>query len=267
MATRFRIPAFVLAGALLASGPARADDAPAASAAVDRAEQRWAASCRDRTPDCYKADDVPSAAHCGGRRVRIQVRRRAEQASRAQQEVAAALVRIEALPEPEQLAAADAHARALFLLAEPRFEALIALDFPTGLRFDDDAAKKRSLDVFQKWIRQLERGGADARAAYRRVLELGGAPPAWQIAAMARSGQLFERAADLQAHAAIPADVRRGTYASEATAAYCDALDEQAEPLRSAARDAYTACVDRADAAGVTGRWVELCKQGVGRLP
>ncbi len=251
---------------LLAPGRVHADDAVAAGPELARAEAAWKAACPDGAIDCHKREQVTSARHCGGSFWRVSNRRRAADAARAQKAVAAALARLDKLPESERPAAADARQRAQFLLAEPRLDALLILVYPVGLRFDG-SNKTRSMKVLQDFIRKVEHLGLEARAAYRKVADDPTAPADLQLAGRARIAQLLERAAELFEHAAVPADLRTGEFATEATEAFCDAMDEHAAPVRAQAAQAYAACAALADSTGATGHWADLCRAGTARVP
>jgi hypothetical protein len=252
--------------AILAPGSAYADDATSAGAELARAEAAWKAACPDGAIDCHKRERVTSARHCGGAFWRVHNRRRSGDAARAQKALAAALERLDKLPESERPAAADARQRAQFLLAEPRLDALLVLIYPVGLRFDDKN-KSRSMKAMQDFIRKVEHTGADARAAYRKVADDPTAPAELQLAGRARIAQLLERAAELFEQAAVPADLRTGEFATEATEAFCDAMDEHAAPIRAQAAQAYAACAALADSTAATGHWADVCRAGTARVP
>jgi hypothetical protein len=170
--------------------------------------------------------DTADATHCGGRDVTVR-----------------ALPRATAGVEPELIVA-------------------MTLDAPRGLDFDPqhEDAQKASEKRFSDWFTDATKKMSVARRLYDNRLTDVRAHAADRVVAIARIAQLDRRFADLIARMEIPASVRTGAYAADATAAFCDAVTEKAQPLYDKADDDAKACRKAAaDAKLGPGWWDVAC--------
>ncbi|HET7500677.1 MAG TPA: tetratricopeptide repeat protein [Kofleriaceae bacterium] len=157
-----------------------------------------------------------------------------------------------------------AHAR--FLRAERDYERYLAMAIPGSLDFDTrkPAIARRSHQRFDGWLAGKAELGARLRAAYEPLIKLGDAVVA--IAATARIAAVSQNAAAQLYRAEIPASVRTGAFADDAALAYCEALEQVAEPLDLAARDHYQVCLDTSTRLGWFSQWSRICERELGRL-
>jgi hypothetical protein len=131
-----------------------------------------------------------------------------------------------------------------------------ALVFPTDLNFDEknQKAKEASMKKFNDFVEQLQKVG---KTATDEILAgITGTDAAAKAAGAARVGQVALRMAALIGRAPIPKDVRTGEAANEKIEAYCDKLEEVAEPLVARAEEALEAC---ANAGAPAGWYTPLC--------
>lgn len=130
-----------------------------------------------------------------------------------------------------------------------------ALEFPKGLSFDPNDATKReaSMKKFSDWLENMRRVAENAQQHYEKALDAKQDP-----AAVARIAQIVARLSSLIARAEIPADVRTGEYAAEKILAYCDAMQQAAEPLLAKAEDAIAVCATQASGQPA-GWWTPVC--------
>ncbi len=244
-------------------------------------ELLWQQSCPKPDPSglCLIAQR-PSAKirRCADRpRVRL-VPRKATLARRARTAFTAAILAYRALPaQPSHPPAVDrAFARASFALAEPDFEAYLALDFPSGLDFDGDKPelRKASMKRFRDWLDQKQKmmaalsgagSSGSGRGAYVEIVAMGERAGPWLAAATARVGAARVAFADAMLGGEMPRDVGRGPYADDKTHAYCDELNRQSEALIESAVSAFAACVSR-PVTGDDARWFRSCERELVRL-
>lgn len=133
-----------------------------------------------------------------------------------------------------------------------------ALVFPADLNFDEKNPKANaaSMKKFNAFIEDLQKVG---RTANDEILAgVTATDPASKAAGAARVAQVALRMASLIGRAPIPKNVRSDEFAKEKTEAYCDKLEEVAEPLVVRAEEALEAC---ADAAAPAGWYTPLCAQ------
>jgi hypothetical protein len=74
--------------------------------------------------------------------------------------------------------------------------------------------------------------------------------------------QALSREVEILRGAEVPADLRRGEYAAEATGAYCDEIWKVAAPLEERARAAFDRCFELAKAADLQDAWTVVCAAG-----
>src|SRR5262249_59871370 len=106
-------------------------------------------------------------------------------------------------------------------------------------------------------------GGA-AKAKYNAVFAI--KDNADSISAAARLGQISQDFSDALFTAEIPTNVRTGTYAQDATDAYCDKLQEIADPLEATSLEAYGVCLSKSTDLGWVSDWSQLCERELGQI-
>jgi hypothetical protein len=144
--------------------------------------------------------------------------------------------------------------------ADARLVAVLWLEFPSGLSFDPDpakkAAKEASLKRFSDFVRTLTKTGADAAQYYGDQIK---GDDATKSAAFARLAQVQLHLASVMARAEIPKDVRTGEFKDEKISAYCDKMVEVAEPVLVQAEAALANCSTFVKKSTATGWWNEVC--------
>ena len=133
--------------------------------------------------------------------------------------------------------------------------AVFELQFPTGLDFTEGPAKIATVERFQAWVADMQQRGGAATKHYTELATSGN--PAIKAAALARMVQAYLHLAALLDHAEIPVSIRRGEFADDAKAAYCDKLGEVADPIKKKADEARNVCRDQAKRA--SGWWNVVC--------
>ena len=158
------------------------------------------------------------------------------------------------------------YALARFTRAERDYEQYLAMPLPGSLDFDGrrPAIAARSHQRFDAWLAGKMGLGARLRAAYQALTKLGDAAIA--IAAATRIAATSQNAAAQLYRAEIPANVRAGAFAQDASQAYCEALEQVAEPLETAALDYYKACLDTSTRLGWFSSWSRICERELGHL-
>lgn len=135
-----------------------------------------------------------------------------------------------------------------------------AIEYPLGLDFTEGDKAERSMATFNEWLSKYLELGKKANEQYER--QLSESPDlSTKVAAAARLAQVSHRLASILVYAEIPADVRSGEYAAEATEAFCGRMAEVAEPLLARATEAITACAEKARSATVAKSvwWQQVC--------
>jgi hypothetical protein len=215
---------------------------------VNAAVARWELSCSAPTDlgDCTRTRTVIVAHHCGPQTHEVSVLRRVRTARAAQAAITAALAALEKRPDAGEPAVAAAVLRGRTSLAEAAYEDFLRLRFPTGLDFSD-RGKAASTRRFTAFLDQARKKLEAAEAAYQRVAQHPGVVPLLRLRALARTGQLHARFADLLRTAEIPRDVRTGTFAADKKAAFCAAIVEASEGNVARASEAFEECRAMAD--------------------
>ena len=174
-------------------------------------------------------------------------------------------------------------AAAKFYMAEQDYEKFLSIKFPQKLDFDPKKKKKmeKSLKIFMKWVNDKKnamaklstpRGKVDAKGKpmavgkYREVLEISGGGAHYAIAAAARIGQLSQNFSDALFTAAIPKDVRTGSFAEDKVDAYCDQLTNQANPLEDISVGAYGFCLGTSTKLNWFNEWSKMCEKELGQI-
>lgn len=165
----------------------------------------------------------PSATHCGGRKIVVE--------------------RTPDAAPPDELAQ------------------VYELEFPAGLDFDpdDEATRKESERRFKGFLTELNRAVDAAKVHVRPIFDDVKSTPEQRIVAAARWAQVMHRAAEVIARAEIPADVRTGEFAEDATAAFCDTVVEHVEPFVAEEARGRKLCGELVAQHGVHGWWDAVC--------
>jgi tetratricopeptide (TPR) repeat protein len=150
--------------------------------------------------------------------------------------------------------------------AERDYEAYLAVPIPSGLDFDKAKPQiaKRSMKRFEDWFTHKRDIGAAARKQYEAVIALNDGPTA--IASAARLGQISQNFAGQLFRAEIPADVRSGPGAEEASQIYCDTLEAKALPLEDDALMSYQACLNTSLKLAWFSDLSRVCEYELGQL-
>jgi tetratricopeptide (TPR) repeat protein len=158
------------------------------------------------------------------------------------------------------------YAMAKLVKAEREYEKYLAIEMPTGLDFDKNkpaiaaASKKR----FEGWFAHKRELGGAAHKQYEAIIALNDGATA--IASAARNGQIAQNFSGQLFRAEIPAAVRTGPFAEEATTEYCDVLTKVAEPLEAEALNDYQGCLATSQKLGWFSDYSRLCERELGQL-
>jgi hypothetical protein len=241
--------------AIVQAAPVAAEPDPATQ--VNAAVARWELACETPTDlgDCTRTRTIAVAHHCAPETRDIAVLRRMGPARAAQAVLMAALAALEKRTDIAEPAVAAAVLRARTALAEAAYEDFLRLRFPTALDFSD-RRKADSQKRFTAFLDDARKKLEAAEAAYQRVAHHPGVVPLLRLRALARTGQLNARFADLLRTAEIPRDVRTGAFAVDKIAAFCDAIVEASEVHAGRASAAFEEC--RAMAGGQPP-WAAAC--------
>lgn len=154
-------------------------------------------------------------------------------------------------------------ASALLGIAEHDYEAYLGVPIPDHLDFRP-ATQARDLKRFDTWLVN-KRGIATAlEAQYQAVVKLG--EGATSIAAASRMGQVFESFSGQLFRAEIPAALRSGPYAEEASQTYCDTLTTAADGLEKLAVREYENCLVTSTRLGWFSDSSKVCERELGNL-
>ncbi|MEO8700482.1 MAG: tetratricopeptide repeat protein [Kofleriaceae bacterium] len=158
------------------------------------------------------------------------------------------------------------YALARFGKLERDYEAYLALPIPANLDFDARkvAIAAQSRKRFTTWFDAKFARGTEMRKAYESVIEL--KDGAVSISAAARLGAIMQNFSVQLFRAEIPANVRSGPYAEEASQSYCDELTAAAEPLQKAAENSYEGCLATSTKLGWFSEWSRACERELGQL-
>lgn len=160
----------------------------------------------------------------------------------------------------------DAVAEALFNLAESKYRAFEAIQFP---RYQGGRSLERvnawAQGEFVRWMQQKTAALTAATNEYNKIaavrvpveggIELISAP--WQIAGAARIGQMYRSFVDLFRSAPIPAEIENDY---ELYAVYTGRLDELSQPLLDQAIDKFKFCLATATNVRWFNEWSRTCE-------
>jgi tetratricopeptide (TPR) repeat protein len=160
----------------------------------------------------------------------------------------------------------DAVAEALFNLAESKYRAFEAIEFP---RYSGGRSLERvnawAQGEFVRWMGQKTAALTAATNEYNKIaalrvpveggVELFSAP--WQIAGAARIGQMYRSFVDLFRSAPIPAEIENDY---ELYAVYTGRLDELSQPLLDQAIDKFKYCLLTATNVRWFNEWSRICE-------
>jgi tetratricopeptide (TPR) repeat protein len=171
-------------------------------------------------------------------------------------------------------------AQARFTQAEEVYEKLLAIPFPQGLVFDPKLKKKNeeSKKKFEGWLKDKQKVLEAAQKIYQDVLNFKQAH--WSIASAARIGQLFQNFADGLFTAPIPPPSELVATLSKAgykkadiqdavdtfKDAYCDALQDKADPLEAKAEEALGKCLQKSTELSWFNEWSNLCETELNQI-
>jgi tetratricopeptide (TPR) repeat protein len=162
-----------------------------------------------------------------------------------------------------------AAAQARFFQAEAQFEEFLSVKFPANLDFSEANKKKKeaSTKEFTKYLDEKGKKLKLTQETYQDVIKMKTAH--WAIAASARIGQLFQNFADALFTAPIPkAPVPKSLTRKEDqedfimtfTDAYCDTLEDKANPLEEKAIEGLGTCLGKSTELSWYNEWSKLCE-------
>ncbi|MBS1119909.1 MAG: Tetratricopeptide repeat protein [Deltaproteobacteria bacterium] len=158
------------------------------------------------------------------------------------------------------------YALARFNRIEREYEQYLAMPIPTGLDFDRRKPEiaARSQQRFGGWYNKKLALGAAMRKQYEAIIALGDGAVA--IASAARLGAILQGFSVQLFRAEIPADLRSGPFAEDTAVAYCERLEEVAEPLEADAVASYQGCLVTSTKLGWFSEWSRMCERELGQL-
>lgn len=163
--------------------------------------------------------------------------------------------------------ALDSVAEAYFYLAEYKYDEFRRVAFPRyrGGR-SMDRVNRWAQGEFVEWIQAKTEALAAAEAEYAKVADLRinltaevvyqSAP--WQIAAAARSGQMYQSFVNAFRSAPVPEEIENDP---ELFDIYVDALDGQSQPLQAQAIQRFEFCLVTATNVRWFNEWSRVCEQ------
>jgi len=166
----------------------------------------------------------------------------------------------------------DNVAEALFYLAEYKYEEFKAVRFP---RYNGGRSLERinrwAQGDFAEWVQEKMAALQAAEAEYNKIAELRvnvtngveyqSAP--WQIAAAARSGEMYQLFVSAFRSAPIPEEIEND---HELFDIYVGALDEQSEPLQQQAIQRFEFCLRTATNVRWFNEWSRVCEEQLNEL-
>ena len=226
----------------------------------------WAKACPVALVDgtCAKVEREVSLRHQANRcgdptKVKLTVVARDR---RLVDEATAAFTAALGVPSQDR-AATYYHAAARLGLAERDYEAYLGLAIPANLDFRPQFAA-RAHARFDSWLLGKRDVAVKLRDQYAAVAAFNDGATA--IAAASRLGQVFESFSGQLFRAEVPAVLRTGPYAEEATQAYCDAVTAAADPLEVEAKKAFDGCLTTATRLGWFSEASKVCERELGQL-
>ncbi len=157
------------------------------------------------------------------------------------------------------------YARSRFLLADQKYEAYLALRFPTNLDFNpaNETQLKKSIKRFDDWFAAKLAAGAEAVKLYSPLFSKPVVDITSAIAATARLGQIQQNFTGALYAAEVPEEQRKD---EELWFAYCDTLAEKAEPVEARSIEAFTVCLNVSTELGWFNEWSKLCEYELGQI-
>jgi hypothetical protein len=164
---------------------------------------------------------------------------------------------------------------AMFYLGEKKYEDFLSVAFPEKLDFSDakPAKKKDSAKRLDKFYKEKGRKGGEAKVHYDEIFAMAKEgvlnkdprqmAASWAIAGRARTGQIAQNSADALWTAEIPADVRRY---DDGRQAYCDAMQDFADPLEKKAVDDFSLCLGVSNDLSWFNEWSQLCERELAQM-
>jgi hypothetical protein len=167
--------------------------------------------------------------------------------------------------------ALDSAAEAQFYLSEYAFADFEKVAFPQYRGGKSMARVKKWSDTeFKKWVTRKQSALRAAEADYAKVakmtvsaggVEMKSAP--WQIAAAARTGEMYRSFVDEFRDAPIPREIERDP---ELYDIYVGALDDVSEPLQRQAIDKFEFCLKTATQVRWFNKWSRACEHELNAL-
>jgi hypothetical protein len=117
--------------------------------------------------------------------------------------------------------------------------------------------KEQAMNDFKHWFDALQEHAKAASVAYGERAK--DAAPETATKGLARSVQTMRFMASAIVRTEIPVDVRTGDNVADKIGAYCDALEQAAQPLVARADATAKSCADRG-ASLTTGWWTTVCR-------
>ncbi len=148
-------------------------------------------------------------------------------------------------------------------LTEREFERYMAMAIPSNLDFTP-ARAAASRKRFDTWLAAKRNVALSLVKGYSDVASL--KDGATSIASASRLGQVFESFSGQLFRAEIPASIRTGPYAAEASQNYCDAVTEAADPLEATAIKYYELCLGTSTRLGWFSESSHVCERELGSL-
>jgi len=170
-------------------------------------------------------------------------------------------------------------AAARFYQAEADFEKFLDVSFPRGLDFSKGKSKRqkkkaeKSAKKFAKYLEEKGKRLNNTRKVYLDVIMMRQAH--WAIAASARVGQLYQNFADALFTAPVPkppipkALTRREDkedFVMTFTDAYCDTLEDKANPLEVKAVQGLATCLSKSTELSWYNEWSKLCEKELNQI-
>jgi hypothetical protein len=167
--------------------------------------------------------------------------------------------------------ALDSTAESQFYLSEYEFADFQKVQFPQYRGGKSMAqVKKWSNTEFKKWVTQKQAALRAAESAYAKVARItasgGGVEmksASWQIAAAARTGEMYRSFVDEFRDAPIPREIEKDP---ELFDIYVGALDDVSEPLQRQAIDKFEFCLKTATQVRWFNEWSRSCEQELNGL-
>jgi tetratricopeptide (TPR) repeat protein len=162
-------------------------------------------------------------------------------------------------------------AESQFYLSEYEFEDFQKIGFPAykGSR-SKDGVSKWAKTYFAKWVNKKLAALRKAEADYAAVSQISATVDGkkmqsepWQIAAAARTGEMYRSFVDEFRDAPVPKEIEKDPNLYDI---YVGALDEQSEPLQRQAIDKFEFCLKTATNVRWFNQWSRACEEELNTL-